>query len=166
MIRNGNVNQNHSYEPALKPYLSASSCFTSPTPIHLPCQDSAKICFSQKLPGLWLRMSPCLGWMTLLFQFSDSIRECGCQKRVVTRSALKPSLAITWFVKGHGPSNVQGRSSEWWVDEGLWSRFSLSSTSSTTPGNPGKGRGLHWPELSGFCTHFVLAHSFVLLPQR
>lgn len=52
-------------------------------------------------------MCSCLGWMPLLFQFSDSIRECGCQKRVVTRTALKPSLAITWFVKGHGPSNVQ-----------------------------------------------------------
>lgn len=38
---------------------------------------------------------------------SDSIRECGCQKRVVTRTALKPSLAITWFIKGRGPSSLQ-----------------------------------------------------------
>lgn len=102
-------------------------------------------------------MCLCLGWVTLLFQFSDSIRECGCQKRVVTRTALKPSLAITWFVKGHGPSNVQGRSSGWWEDEGVLPRLAFSYTSSTTAGNPRKGVALNWPELSDFCTHFVLA---------
>lgn len=31
----------------------------------------------------------------------------GCQKKVVTRTVLKSSLAITWFAKSHIPSNIQ-----------------------------------------------------------
>ena len=51
------------------------------------------------------------------------------------------------------------------MDEGLVSRLSLSSTSSTTAGSPGKEGALHWAELSGFCAHFGLVHCIVALPQ-